>query len=86
MISPVHTVERNPFRTTLKSWGNRCSLVFTGGIESETRVSERWCEMDFVHPQYHQGLATLDKPKGHLVVAYYLLNWELESGLMLTLD
>ena len=31
--------------------GRHCLLVFSGD-SSETRVSERWCEADFVHPQH----------------------------------
>ena len=27
--------------------------ILRWGIESETGVSERWCAMDFVHPQFH---------------------------------
>ena len=33
------------------------SIAFVGiyrGIESESRVSALWCEMDFVHPQYFE--------------------------------
>ena len=42
---------RNPFRTTWKPW---LKPFFIGTGESDhVSVSERWCEMDFVHPQYY---------------------------------
>ena len=38
----------------MKPEGNSLLLVFTGE-SNHSRASERWCEMDFVHPQ--QGTA-----------------------------
>ena len=43
---------RDPFRTRLNPWLKPVLVGIYRGSESETRVSERWCEMDFVHPQY----------------------------------
>ena len=37
-----------------ETMGSQCLLVFTGE-SSETRVCERWCEMDFVRPLYVKG-------------------------------
>ena len=46
-----------------RPWLKPRSMGHLQGNSAETRVSERWCEVDFVHPQYLQ-LAEVEQVLG----------------------
>ena len=62
-----YTVDgRNPFRTTWKPWETLRFVGIYRGIIIPGIL--RWCEMDFVHPQY--GTPIPKAPKGGCLMSW----------------